>query len=299
MTNNPSTKILKDRSHLCIYLYAVKTDPYSYCSEYIYTKCSFEIAVLGPNALHCTKTFREKKLLPFDGLGFSQFMKTESIPEYISEDAFKIQVKILITNPLKNRVLDNCIQTSLKRRRTHDEETKHQTELYKSDMKKLKTEPTDADVWIRASSKTFHVHKIILRCRSTVFENMFLSNDWKDKESGIEIPSFSEEVVQGMIDYIYTGEVQDLKERTLDYYKISEIYELIGLKEMSEIQIMESLTVKNSIEILIAANEYKNTTLKKDLISYINKNKKAVKATEGFKELKDAELLLALYADEN
>ena len=63
-----------------------------------------------------------------------------------------------------------------------------------------------ADVKIVCEGKTFECHKIVLGCRSDVFDNMFSYSDASSDE--VKIVDFEVEDIEGMIYFIYNDEIQ-------------------------------------------------------------------------------------------
>jgi len=87
----------------------------------------------------------------------------------------------------------------------------------------------------------------------------------------VEIGDFEEDVVEGMLEYMYTAQVETLQTKAPELLQIAEKYDLPGLKEESEHVIAENLTVENAAEVLVMAHLYNALLLKPKAIEFINR----------------------------
>jgi hypothetical protein len=70
------------------------------------------------------------------------------------------------------------------------------------------------------------------------------------KENTVDINDFDADVVKAMLEYIYTGETDDLCEKAAELMQIAEKYDLGGLKEDCEHAIATNLSVPNKHELI-------------------------------------------------
>lgn len=103
-----------------------------------------------------------------------------------------------------------------------------------------------------------------------MFAAMLESNMTEKALNAIEITDFDDDAVEGMLDYLYTGETELMAERAPDLLQIAEKYDLPGLKEDCQYSISENLTVENAAEMLVLAHTYNAELLKERTIDYIN-----------------------------
>jgi speckle-type POZ protein len=89
--------------------------------------------------------------------------------------------------------------------------------------------------------------------------------------NSVEIADFDEEIVAGMLEYMYTAEVDSLHDKAPDLLQIAEKYDLEGLKEECEHTIAENLTVDNAADVLVMAHLYNASILKPKVIDFINR----------------------------
>jgi len=89
--------------------------------------------------------------------------------------------------------------------------------------------------------------------------------------NSVEILDFDEDIVDGMLEYMYTAQVESLADKAPDLLQIAEKYDLQGLKEECEHQIAENLTVENAADVLVMAHLYNASILKPKVIDFINR----------------------------
>ena len=93
----------------------------------------------------------------------------------------------------------------------------------------------------------------------------------ESNQNSVQIHDFPDEVVQGMLEFLYTGQTKTLKENAVDLLRIGDKYQLLDLKEICEKIIASNLSVENAAEILIVAHLHSPITLKPKVISFINR----------------------------
>lgn len=112
-----------------------------------------------------------------------------------------------------------------------------------------------------ANCKLFRVHKIVLTTQSPVLATL-LKIDMKEKQLGqLKIDDFSAEVVEEMLQFLYTGEVKDEK-NAMDLYAIAGKYEISHLKEETEQMILRNIDITNVLEVYGLANLHNSEQMK-------------------------------------
>lgn len=86
-----------------------------------------------------------------------------------------------------------------------------------------------------------------------------------------EISDFDEDVVDGMLEFMYTGQVEGLVDKAPDLLQIAEKYDLPGLKEECEHAMADNLSVESAAEVLLMAHLYNASVLKPKVIDFINR----------------------------
>lgn len=133
------------------------------------------------------------------------------------------------------------------------------------------------------SDVIFHGHKLILAARSPVFAAMFSNRTLENTTNIIEINDLHPNTIQSMLEYIYTGKVNDIKRSTVELYRCADKYQLEDLRLQAEMALMNSISVETSAEILLLADQHHSKDLKSRVIQFIvNGNLRAITQTEGW-----------------
>jgi hypothetical protein len=145
------------------------------------------------------------------------------------------------------------------------------------------TNSIESDDDSNPSVVTFNAHKLILAARSPVFAAMFSSHTLESTTNIIEINDLRSETIQSMLEYIYTGKVNDIKNSTVELYRCADKYQLEDLRLQAEMALMNSLSIDTSAEILLLADQHHSKDLKSRVIQFIvSGNLKAITQTEGW-----------------
>lgn len=106
---------------------------------------------------------------------------------------------------------------------------------------------------------------------SPVFGAKFRSEMSESVENTVEIKDFDENIVNLMLQFIYTGTVDSsgLHENAMDLLRIADYYEISHLKQECELVILGNLTVENVMDILTLAHFHSPTSLKPKMASFL------------------------------
>ncbi|XP_053566453.1 inhibitor of Bruton tyrosine kinase [Bombina bombina] len=134
------------------------------------------------------------------------------------------------------------------------------------------------DVTMRSEDgKEFRCHKCVLCARLEYFHSM-LSSSWIEATccTALEMPVHSD-VLQVIIDYIYTDEAVAVKESAnvefiCNVLVMADQLLIIRLKEICEVTITERITLKNAAELLEFAALYNAEQLKSSCLQFIGQN---------------------------
>ncbi len=124
--------------------------------------------------------------------------------------------------------------------------------------------------------KSFLCTKAILAARSQVFAAMFEHNMQENLQKKVEIEDFSDEIIGQMIQFMYSGKVQKLRENAKELLAIADKYDVKGLKVMAEQFLGKNISVENVIETLILADKCNAQKLKERAMGVIQGNMKAL-----------------------
>lgn len=157
------------------------------------------------------------------------------------------------------------------------------------------------DVTLKSEDgKEFPCHKSVLCARLEYFNSM-LGNPWIEATScsALEMPT-SSEVLQVILEYIYTDESPTIKESlnvefVCNVLVVADQLLITRLKEMCEVVITENLTLKNGAELLEFAAMYNAEQLKLSCLQFIVLNMAALLESKALDILSD-EVLVELSA---
>ncbi|GFQ93316.1 speckle-type POZ protein A [Trichonephila clavata] len=160
-------------------------------------------------------------------------------------------------------------------------------------MKQLLEDNIFCDVTFVVGSKIFQAHKAILSARSCVFKAMFTSllpiNSGK-----VEISDISEETVEEMLQFIYSGEVGYLDvKNAMELYYAADKYELGSLKNICASIMVENVRTDNVIDILLLSYRHLNHDLEHVCITFITNNASDIQDKAEWVELMKNHLQLA------
>lgn len=234
----------------------------------------------------------------FSVWGYDKFLLSNDITSparrLVDNDTLKIHCRIWIEGDLKHYL---GIGGAASETVTEEDVKKRRFKLLSQNFGGLLQDTLFADVALSTETKTFMAHKAVLASRSSVFKAMLTSGMLESAQNTVEINDFEEEVVNAMLEYMYTGETPSLNEKAPDLMQIAEKYDLSGLKEDCEHAIAANLTVDNCAEILVLAHLHNAAQLKPKVIEFINRNKADVKRTQSFQQvaLSNAAVFVDLY----
>ena len=130
------------------------------------------------------------------------------------------------------------------------------------DMSNLFLDETTSDVEIICGITSFPCHRGILSARSPVFKAM-LQADMEEKRKGIvDIKDFSPDVIEVMLNYMYTSTVSSNAQQTAEVLKAAEQYQLDLLKNACEVSLCRELKINNCLTYLILGDMYQAEMLK-------------------------------------
>ncbi|KAH7716961.1 BTB/POZ domain-containing protein [Aphelenchoides avenae] len=155
-----------------------------------------------------------------------------------------------------------------------------------------------ADCSLKVGNKQISAHRCVIAQHSDVFRSMFEQKCTLEAQCGVvDITDARPETVQGMVQYMYTGEVaphllQEMED-VLDLLAVADKYAVIPLKEYCERNLIPSMNAKRVPYMVLYADTYSANILKKACIRYLANNQTDVLKTAEWKEFKKTNPLLA------
>jgi len=143
-----------------------------------------------------------------------------------------------------------------------------------------------SDVTLCCGKNKFPAHRILLAAESTVFRAMFETDMKEAKENQVVIDdSIDPAVVQEMISFTYTGQVEGISEIAADLLEIADKYDMDDLMALCENELSATLNIDNAAEILILADDHNRHSLRKVVLHFISRNLYFILKTDGWKRM--------------
>ena len=136
-----------------------------------------------------------------------------------------------------------------------------------------------SDIQIKCGDQTFDAHQLVLSARSPVFKTM-LQTEMKEKKTGlIEIKDFDPNIIQEVLNYIYTGDLYSSDEELSseiveDIMEAADKYQLDILVEMCGDILLSTLEPENALDLLTVSDMYGAKGLKKYALDLVVRNMK-------------------------
>eukprot|EP00494_Astrolonche_serrata_P032143 UN32412 len=112
------------------------------------------------------------------------------------------------------------------------------------------------DLKIECGEKTFSCHKAMLGVHSTVFKSMF-ENDFVEKTTRtLEIKDFKPDIVLALLQYIYSGKVNNNDIDFVSLVLIAEKYNITPLAKHCAYFLVHNLTIDNSCECALILKRF-------------------------------------------
>ncbi|XP_044008691.1 speckle-type POZ protein B-like [Aphidius gifuensis] len=201
-------------------------------------------------------------------------LQRSTLINYLSNDNLLISCKLKISTnePVANQFVMATINTT--------------KQVLKNDYAKLLKSGEFSDVNIIVKTKSFKASKFMLAVRSPVFRAMFTHKETKENtENEIIIEDIDEDVFEKLLYYIYTGEVKNIQEMTMDLFIAADKYQLDYLKNQCEKALVSSIDIEKAAELYVFADKNNAKDLKHETLMFIKSHLQEVLASETFRKL--------------
>eukprot|EP00092_Neocalanus_flemingeri_P040436 GFUD01044037.1.p1 GENE.GFUD01044037.1~~GFUD01044037.1.p1 ORF type:complete len:336 (+),score=103.52 GFUD01044037.1:120-1127(+) len=144
---------------------------------------------------------------------------------------------------------------------------------------------------------SFPCHKAFLAARSPVFRAMIESEMKEAKEATIHLVKFSAIVVENLVKYVYTGQVDEevLKDNADNFLDLGEQFDIAELKAMAEQSMITNLDKENMVNYFLAGELYNGVKIRAAAKAFLRQNMKSLVKQDGWKEaLKERDLVFEL-----
>ena len=128
-------------------------------------------------------------------------------------------------------------------------------------------------------------HRNILSAASPYFYKALNSNMKEKIEGVIRLEETSKSIMEGVLDYIYTGYVSVSEENVYELFAKADYFDLPALKSFLSNFILENLSLSNCVVAHYFASKYQWEQLMRGTRAYIQSNFLCVAETDGFLDL--------------
>lgn len=143
-----------------------------------------------------------------------------------------------------------------------------------------------SDGVIEADGREFFISRAVLAARSPVFRTMFNNIRFSEAKDGrVKIEEFSASVVQKLLDYIYTGRMNNLEDEALNLLAAGHKYCIEGVQNLAQEELIKQIDEDNVCDLLISADLYEAQMLKQQCIAFVAQHRAQVIKTGGWKLL--------------
>ena len=130
--------------------------------------------------------------------------------------------------------------------------------------------------------KIFKVHKMLLFARSPYFRAALINNMKEKQENIIYLPE-NDNLVEELINYIYTGKVKNIESSAKELFIAADKYQLEKLKEKCIYYLFKTVRIENAIDWLTFAKYYNCEKFENHLIKFIIHHHDEICKTDNFK----------------
>jgi len=262
-------------------------------------KARYEFTILDTSKVRQNKVksqFTEFKSRP-DSWGFRKFVSAEYLRNrgsvWLPDDCLTIVCDVSIVGQV-DKVLSGC--------KFPDDTSKGLSRIRKEKCYKQLSQDLElsfhneefADCKVVCRERVFDCHMFMLSSRSPVFRAMFSNNMEEATTKKVEIKDLSPEVVEDMLEFIYTGNIPNLSQGAGELLGAAEKYQLDQLKNICEDKLCSTTNIDNAVANLVLGDMYQAHHLKKMALSFVVKNMSTVVRTRDWKNhLLNQPLLMA------
>lgn len=141
------------------------------------------------------------------------------------------------------------------------------------------------DAIVQIKDQKIRAHKVVLATASPMWHDLFNEDETL---ATILIDDFDYGTIKELIEYMYTGV---MKQATDQLLIAADKYGVVGLKELCELQLIETIDMKTVVKLLVLADHYKADKLFNSVLLYVQGNYAA------FKELEEAKSIFMMYPE--
>jgi hypothetical protein len=144
-----------------------------------------------------------------------------------------------------------------------------------------------SDIDVVAGDRVFHCHKLILASRSDVFAAMFSHGNVKECQEGKVVLDEDSNVAELFLKFLYSDQIDGSldEDNAVQMLMMADRYNVTKMKKTCSTFLAKKITVENVASILITGRRGNCSKLENIACSFIAKNVASVKKTEAWKKM--------------
>ena len=152
----------------------------------------------------------------------------------------------------------------------------------------------NTDVCIQCGDLVFYSHTVILKARSKMFSRILGS---PSKPNVVNITEVNPDVMEKVIPFIYSGQLDINKDSLLDILEAAVKLELVTLLERCHKFFRNQINFENAVDVLIIAEKFGLSQFQEVAEKRITRNRSMLMADTGFRQkmMENPRVLLLLY----
>ncbi|GBM67068.1 Speckle-type POZ protein B [Araneus ventricosus] len=156
------------------------------------------------------------------------------------------------------------------------------------DIKAIYIKQQLTDMELRAKTKSFPAHKVVMCVRSPVFEAMLTSEMTEKIKDCIQVNDLENDIVEQLLLFLYSDNLERLQwESATQLYYAAKKYQIGKLKAMCSSFLAENLCISNASELLNLSDTHNDSNLMKVVEDFILKHEKQIYNSNGWEKLKE------------
>jgi len=155
------------------------------------------------------------------------------------------------------------------------------------DFKHLLNQKELSDVTLKmVDGREIPCHRVILANKSSTFKRMLTSDMLEDRTGVVDIVLFEVETIEKLLEFIYSGKIEDMGDQLDKLFKAADYYEVMDLIDMClNLFGKKDVTPSNAVFILEIAQRYTQASkLKERVLAWIKAEWEIYKEDAGFTE---------------
>lgn len=154
------------------------------------------------------------------------------------------------------------------------------------------------DVVIKVEDTEIRAHKVILASCSKYFRAMFTTDLKEGSENVVELKDVSEDAVQKVINFMYTGRIQIITESVQELLHVADLFDLQEVREACTDTLIRNLSPENCISMTNLAEAHSLKALGKASMKYAHQNVETVLQSQEFLKTPITQVKQLLSSDE-